>query len=138
MKDYGAVQVSCIAVITGIVLVLTLLLYDRPCQPWNETTQNIMDQFNREGFVIVEDVFTADEIKSVRKEVEYYATGNLSASVVDFVGRGLLPKTLAQRSRYSVNDAAASPQMHEVSCSPPMELGSLERRLLVPATTTSI
>ena len=96
------VVIVCVVI---VIIILFCLQYDRLCQPWHEATQDVVVQFNREGFVIVRDVFTDDEIKSVRKEIEDYIGDSTSLSVVDFVNRGILPKTSSLRG---------SPRLHMV------------------------
>lgn len=96
-----------VAVVVIIVFVLIKTLQDEPCKGWYVVTHadNLLQQFEREGFVVVADVFTADEIQTSRQEIESLHSDGSAVSVVDFVGRDLLPRTSALRD---------SPRLHTV------------------------
>ena len=49
----------------------------------------------RDGFVVLPNVFTSNELATCRGEILNHAKGRTNASIVDFVGRGILPCTEA-------------------------------------------
>jgi hypothetical protein len=62
-------------------------------------------EFESNGFVLVPDVYAPSDIAAVRREIDAFNPDGKMTSIVDFVGRGVLPLTSALRNSHALHAA---------------------------------
>lgn len=92
-------------IIIFIIFVLLIFIFNDTCTIFNKDLFNnsIIDNYNKYGFVIVPNVFTKEYIDECRNEIINYSKSNYT-SIVDFVGRGILPKTSNMKNHPKIHN----------------------------------
>eukprot|EP00966_Prymnesium_polylepis_P271723 6277875-Prymnesium_polylepis.1 len=96
---FSALALCCALAVVAVLIAACVVLADRPCRALCASTPlgDVRARFEVDGFVVVRDVFAPAQLLAARSEIEAFHSSGGAASVVDFVGRGVLPLTAALR-----------------------------------------
>jgi hypothetical protein len=101
----GVVALVVFAVVVGVVVCFYFRSIASTISDGKSVPANLRAQFEADGFIIIPNVYSPAQIREVRREIEAFHSEGDEASIVDFVGRGILPLTAELRNSQALHAA---------------------------------